>query len=271
MLAYTVGLTLTADITQMPSYINLVGQKYSRLTVLEQSTERHATGYIQWVCRCDCGTVCTVLGRRLKNGNTKSCGCRKLEASHENGKARKTHGMTNSPEYATWKSMRERCTVSIAENYPRYGGRGIIVCDEWMNSFEAFYRDMGPRPSSEHSIDRRENDGNYEPGNCRWATLEEQNNNRRSNKKFLIDGKLLTLTQIARKYQISVYTLRSRIYRDHLPIKTAIKRKASHRTAHLNGVHKRLHEWANELNIPYLKIYRHVMTVSNDLKELIAA
>jgi hypothetical protein len=177
--------------------------------------------------------------------------------------------MTGTPEYKAWQSMKDRCHNPDAVQYDNYGGRGIQVCNEWMISFQAFYRAMGSRPGHGYSVDRIDVNGNYEPGNCRWATSEEQGNNKRLNVKFTLDGEELTLPQIARKCNIPISTLVSRIYRDNLSIEDAISKKAYQRFAHYNGVSKRLNEWADELDIPYLKIYRHVMTVSPDLKELI--
>lgn len=125
------------------------------------------------------------------------------------------HGMTNTPEYYAWASLRDRCKNSNTVNYHRYGGRGIKVCDRWQNSFQAFYEDMGPRPSAEHSIDRKDNDGDYEPNNCRWATKEEQVYNRSTNIKILVPttGELLTSKETSEKLGINQNTLYSRLNR----------------------------------------------------------
>ena len=133
------------------------------------------SGNSYWHCRCDCGALKTVQGGHLKTGHTKSCGC--LD------KARKTiHGKCESSEYAAYRGMKQRCYNEEGTAYPGYGGRGITVCPRWLNSVEDFLKDMGPKPSPEYSIDRIDNDGNYEPGNCRWATKTEQSINQRMRK-----------------------------------------------------------------------------------------
>ena len=158
--------------------IDLTGQRFGRLTVLHRdgSTScRHAA----WKCQCDCGEVRTICGKHLRSGNTKSCGCLNRELLSE-GLAT-THGMTRHGReagvYGSWRSMRERCQNSNATHYAYYGGRGVTVCERW-ESFENFLADMGPRPEG-LSLDRINNEGNYEPGNCRWATRKQQAHNRR--------------------------------------------------------------------------------------------
>lgn len=153
-----------------PPVIDMTGQRFSRLVVVRQSPLwRH--GCAQWECLCDCGERVTVNGHTLRNGNTRSCGC--LMRTHGES------GPDRSPEYATWKGIKRRCSAPRCKDYKDYGGRGIRVCDRWLNSFENFLADMGRKPSPKHSIDRADNDGNYEPGNCRWATPSEQSKNRR--------------------------------------------------------------------------------------------
>jgi hypothetical protein len=147
----------------------LAGIKFGRLLAIERHHDK-------WLCRCDCGNETMVKVKQLKNGNTKSCGCLYRETR---GVAQRTHGLTYAKEYGVWNSMRERCTRPRIKGFENYGGRGISVCERWYNSFENFYADMGPRPSSKHSLDRTDNDGNYEPDNCRWVLRKEQNRNKR--------------------------------------------------------------------------------------------
>lgn len=177
--------------------LELTGQKFGRLTVESQNPVRTLDGKIRWNCVCDCGNRSTVVGSSLIKGLTSSCGCYHKERVSEVGKSNIVHGMTSAPEFEAWCSMIQRCTNQSHKAYSYYGGRGITVCERWLNSFEAFYEDMGPRPSPEHSIDREENNKGYYKDNCRWATLIEQNNNRRNNVFYDYKGQQHTLLQLA--------------------------------------------------------------------------
>ncbi len=157
--------------------INLTGQRFGQLTVKALAPKRGRR--TAWFCECDCGTVTQVmtLSLRSKVRPTRSCGC--LIAINTR-KVNTIHGGRRTPEYRCWSGLITRCTNPRAKDYPRYGGRGITVCDRWRTSFEHFYADMGRRPSPRMSIDRYpNNDGHYEPSNCRWATSQQQARNRR--------------------------------------------------------------------------------------------
>lgn len=157
----------------------LTGQKFGRLTVGERAPiPPHLKYHYAWVCTCDCGKVKEVLAKHLKRGLIVSCGCYSAEIA---GARWRKHGGKGTTEYAIWKRMKQRCLDPNDKGYKNWGGRGITVCKQWQDSFPAFLQDMGPRPSKRYTIDRINNDGNYEPGNCEWATYAAQARNTRVN------------------------------------------------------------------------------------------
>lgn len=249
---------------------DLVGKRFSRLSVLSRHAINSPSNKVRWVCDCDCGTTTLVTTQALIGGNTKSCGCMRVDVSRLNGQRRTTHGLTGTSEYKAWQSMRDRCYNRKCDQYKNYGARGIQVCQRWLDSFENFLEDMGPKPDPSLSIDRENNDGNYEPNNCRWASATEQNSNKRTNRKFIVDGVERTLTELAYIHDIPVATLQSRVHRDGISIEKALKRKASKHNAEHNGEVRRLHEWAEVLDIPYLKLYHHVVTKGDSLVNVIS-
>lgn len=185
------------------NFKNITGQTFGRLTAL------HYKGSRKWEFKCSCGTIKVASGKDVRTGKTQSCGCLNKERT---AAAASTHGYSGTSTYNTWKGVKYRCSSSRCKAYKDYGGRGITVCDRWLNSFENFLEDMGERPSSSHSIDRIDVNGNYEPSNCRWATRAEQNNNQRQHSNaFVFDGK--SSKQLAQELGIHYSSVIKRVKR----------------------------------------------------------
>lgn len=185
----------------------LPGERFGRLVVISVVDARTRK------CLCDCGTESIVLRCNLKTGNTQSCGCLRKEIEVI---ASLTHGQTSgkkwSPTYSVWHGMLQRCLNPKNPRWSDYGGRGITICAEWRQSFEAFLSDMGERPDG-CSIDRIDNDGPYQKDNCVWVNSTQQNRNKRSNRKLTFNGKTLTLAEWAEETSIPYFTLHTRLRR----------------------------------------------------------
>jgi len=190
-------------------FINKIGLKFNRLLVLEEGP--HAHNRVAWICLCDCGNITLVSSSNLKK--TKSCGCAASEATTKRNKSNATHGMSHTVEHAAWQRMINRCYYKNDASYNHYGGRGISVCDKWINSFESFFRDMGLRPSPKHSLDRINTNGNYTSENCKWSTIDEQNNNKTNNRFITAFGKHMTISQWSRETGIHIATITGRLNR----------------------------------------------------------
>ena len=187
----------------MSTPIDHSGRVFTRLRVIERYSEGASQLSHVWICLCDpdyggCGKVTKVHISNLKGGNTKSCGCLHKEAVTK-------HGFRHLSEYSIWLNMLARCYNPKHPHYDNYGGRGITMSDEWRESFETFYRDMGPRPSPEYSIDRKDNDKGYFKDNCRWATNLEQQNNKRCNLVYEFDGEKKTLSEWCRELRVDYF------------------------------------------------------------------
>lgn len=191
--------------------LELAGQTFGRLTVLEFAGITAVQKHSVWrcVCSCDESSVVLVQGRSLVNGGTRSCGCLASESTTTRST---THGKSRTSEYRVWAGMKDRCLNPNSRNFPDWGGRGIQVCQRWQESFEAFLEDVGLRPEKGMSLDRINNAGNYEPGNVRWATWEQQQNNRRSSSRLTYNGETKTLPQWAREFGLKRDTLQHRIH-----------------------------------------------------------
>lgn len=193
----------------MPKRVDLTGKIFGKLTVIELAEIKGK--HTKWNCRCSCGGRRTCYGTNLVRGLSESCGCILKETNRER---LTTHGHCKGKETSTyniWLSMKARTVNKKCEAFVRYGGSKILMCDEWLNSFEAFLHDMGERPEG-MSLDRIDNSKGYYKDNCRWATPIEQANNKRNNRLFTFKGKSQTLAAWGRELGINIQTLRNRYY-----------------------------------------------------------
>lgn len=185
----------------MPAFRNLTGQTFGRLEVVERAAK--IRGRTAWKCRCICGASKDVTGSDLVTGNTQSCGCLFLDAVT-------THGQYLDPVNAVWRQMNARCSNPNNQRWERYGGRGIVVCGRWKNSYLNFLADMGPRPEGA-TLERRQNDGPYAPENCYWATYTEQNRNTSQNRMVTLGNITKTVIEWCELTGINHAVLRSRL------------------------------------------------------------
>lgn len=200
---------------------SIAGERFGRLVgVADIAPGEREKGLF----KCDCGTTKAISRKHVRGGKISSCGCLQREVASQTFTK---HGHSRigqrTTEYRIWYAMKDRITNPDCPAYENYGGRGIKICDAWLNDFSAFLADMGPRPSG-MTIDRIDNDGDYEPGNCRWATRKQQSNNRRSNRHVEIDGRTVTLAQACDQRGLTVGTVWSRLERGW-PVEKALTKK----------------------------------------------
>ena len=186
--------------------VDLTGQRRGKLVGVAFSHKNANGNY--WTFRCDCGVEKPIRAADVMRSKQTSCGCVHVKHGATRGT---TTGSTVSPEYMSWRAMLARCLNPKATGYENYGGRGITICAAWKDSFAQFLADMGPRPTLDHSLDKIDNDGNYEPGNCRWATTLEQNQKKRSLVMLTVDGETACLAEWARRSGLYEDTLRRRV------------------------------------------------------------
>lgn len=188
------------------SFKDISGMRFGSWTALREAGKRGKL--ITWLCKCDCGTEREVIGGHLRNGKTKSCGCMLPKgASHSRFK----HGMSETPEFKIWLQILTRCTNPNTKDWEHYGGKGISVCERWKSDFLSFFADMGPRPSSKHSIDREDISRDYEPGNCRWATPIEQARNTSRTRWVELEGQKVSLAEACERTGVPYATASERL------------------------------------------------------------
>lgn len=193
--------------------LSIVGRRFGWLVVVRFSHMVKKCSY--WLCHCDCGAESFVFRSGLLSGRVRSCGCQQYAPGLRKG--RPTHGLSRTPEHVLWCAMKARCHNVNSNGYKWYGARGITVCERWRNSFEAFLADVGLRPSALHSLERDDNDGPYEPGNVRWALIEDQAYNKSSTILLEHGGRRLNLKQWSQETGLSTNVLRSRLHAGRSP------------------------------------------------------
>ncbi len=207
----------------MGTRIDMTGRKIGELTVIsyEYTIRRGHCSIAYWKCKCSCGNEKIVAGTELRAGRTRTCG-----GTVHRKEWQKKHGLTNSRIHQIWTAMKQRCYNQNADNYNRYGGKGVTVCDEWKENFQAFYDwAMANGYRDDLTIDRIDSNGDYEPSNCKWSTNLEQANNKRCNINITYNGETHTIAEWSRITKIPYGTLRRRIVDAKWDIETALTTK----------------------------------------------
>lgn len=209
--ALTSGISKSCGKHKPSQAIDITGQRFGRWTVIEKAPDKRKGSNMVWKCICDCGTVKYVNGAMLRTGETKSCGCYNSDVVIQRNTK---HGKSNTRLYVIWSDMKDRTTRKNSENYYRYGARGIKVCDEWLNDFSTFEKwAIENGYNDKLTIDRIDNNGDYEPNNCRWADTTTQMNNTSRNKYIEYQGETHTLAEWCRMLKLNYDMVRGRIDR----------------------------------------------------------
>jgi len=221
------NISINSSAPNRGKFIDLAGQKFGRLTPVEHIGKDKWGGTL-WLCECDCGKEIIILRSSLVSGNTKSCGCLNIEKRIKTGKARKTHGRSNTKIYKIWRRILNRCNNPKYHTYQNYGGRTppITVCYRWSNKnpkgFENFYKDVGEPPTNKHQIGRKDNNGDYCPENYIWVLSKENRRNRNNTNWLTYNDETLCTSEMANKYNINRRTLADRLYRLNYSIEKAL-------------------------------------------------
>jgi len=245
----------TDNSIQLPTNVkDITGKPFGDLTAISYAgTNLGSQSGAYWLFRCKCGVEKVLNGRSVRSGSIQSCGCSKLAAD----------GKSNSAEYRVWHGMKRRCYETGRRDYKYYGGRGITVCERWRSSFVNFFTDMGPKPFPEATIERVDNDGNYEKSNCKWATQEEQKQNTRNVRKLTYNGETLSIGEWAKKLGIDRSTLRLRLDKGW-PLDEVFSRETSFvprsktRMLTCNGETLPMRAWARRLRIVHSTIAKRI-------------
>lgn len=241
----------------MTRALELAGRAFAELTVLRFDGKRGGARF--WLCQCSCGKQVSVAGSKIVSGHTKSCG-------HIQSKGvPPTHGGSQSREYNIWTHILQRCYNPKRDNYPRYGGRGIKVCDRWRHDYAAFLSDMGLAPFDGAQIDRIDNDGDYTPENCRWVSQDENKRNKPSTRRIAFGDVEMTVMEWSKKLGVPVNTLNTRLARgwtgeECLSGKRAgekVPNKSARWITH-NGETLTLTQWANRIGTPMKTLHRQL-------------
>lgn len=243
---------------------NLTGKTFGKLKVISFAgmiNNRRGTRTATWNCVCECGKECQIIAGNLITGCSKSCGCVQRENSRN---ASIVHGYCVDrkmpPEYFVWSGMWDRCTRENNKSFPDYGGRGITVCDRWKD-FPAWFSDMGPRPTRNHTIERRDTNGNYEPINCIWDTRKAQNRNKRNNTLLTFNGITKCIVEWAEELGVDPKNLSNRKglgWTDERILTEIVKHQPKVRYIEFDGRIQSIKEWAKEIGIADATIHKRL-------------